>query len=107
MTDPKPKLVAVGSPHDTSDSERAPQQRRRWTDLGVGFWLLPICAQPFAAATSLISTAPTSGFASSAIRDQWRIGGITHAVFEKTSLTQNITIGIATVCVGGRIGGRP
>ncbi len=40
MTDPQPKLVAVGSEQDKSTSDRAPQQRRRWTDLGVGFWLL-------------------------------------------------------------------
>jgi uncharacterized protein HemX len=32
--------VAVGSAQQTSDSPQAPQQRRRWTDLGVGFWLL-------------------------------------------------------------------
>ena len=42
MTDPKPKLVAVGSAQDESASERAPQQRRRWTDFGVGFWLLAV-----------------------------------------------------------------
>ncbi len=42
MTDPKPKLVAVGSLPDESPSDRAPQQRRRWTDLGVGFWLLAL-----------------------------------------------------------------
>ena len=42
MTDPKPKLVAVGSAQDKGASDRAPQQRRRWTDLGVGFWLLAV-----------------------------------------------------------------
>jgi hypothetical protein len=41
VTDPKPKLVAVGSAQDKSASARA-QQRRRWTDLGVGFWLLAV-----------------------------------------------------------------
>ena len=40
--DPKPKLVAVGSAEDTSESQRTPQQRRRWTDLGVGFWVLAV-----------------------------------------------------------------
>ena len=42
MTDPKPKLVAVGSAQDKGASDRAPQKRRRWTDLGVGFWLLAV-----------------------------------------------------------------
>jgi hypothetical protein len=42
VTDPKPKLVAVGSLPDESPSDRAPQQRRRWTDLGVGIWLLAL-----------------------------------------------------------------
>ena len=42
MTDPKPKLVAVGSAPDEKAAERAPQQRRRWSDLGVGFWLLVV-----------------------------------------------------------------
>ncbi len=42
MTDPKPKLVAVGSAKDESPPDRTPQQRRRWTDLGVGFWLLAV-----------------------------------------------------------------
>ena len=42
MTDPKPKLVAVGSAQDESASDRAPQQRRRWTDLRVGFWLVAV-----------------------------------------------------------------
>ncbi len=42
MTDPKPKLVAVGSAPDKSASDRAPQQRRRWTDLRVGIWLLVV-----------------------------------------------------------------
>ncbi len=42
MTDPKPKLVAVGAARETSTSDRPPQQRRRWTDLGVGFWLLAV-----------------------------------------------------------------
>ncbi|HEX9813327.1 MAG TPA: hypothetical protein VGB31_00105 [Myxococcota bacterium] len=40
--DPKPKLAAVGSAEDTSESQRTPQQRRRWTDLGVGFWVLAV-----------------------------------------------------------------
>ena len=42
MTDPKPKLVAVGSAQDKSASDGSPQQRRRWTDLGAGFWLLAV-----------------------------------------------------------------
>ena len=42
MTDPKPKLVAVGPAPDKSAPDRAPQQRRRWTDLGVGIWLLVV-----------------------------------------------------------------
>jgi hypothetical protein len=42
VTDPKPKLVAVGSEQDKSTPGGAPQQRRRWTDLGVGFWLLSV-----------------------------------------------------------------
>jgi uncharacterized iron-regulated membrane protein len=42
VTDPKPKLVAVGSAQDTGDSQPAPQKRRRWTDLGIGFWLLAV-----------------------------------------------------------------
>jgi uncharacterized protein HemX len=42
VTKAKPKLVAVGSAQDESASSRAPQQRRRWTDLGVGFWLLAV-----------------------------------------------------------------
>ena len=42
MTDPKPKLVAVASAPDKSASDQAPQQRRRWTDLGVGIWLLAV-----------------------------------------------------------------
>ncbi len=42
MTDPKPRLVAVGPAPDNSASDRAPQQRRRWTDLGVGIWLLVV-----------------------------------------------------------------
>ncbi len=42
MTDPKPKLVAVGSLPDENPSDRTPQQRRRWTDLGVGIWLLAL-----------------------------------------------------------------
>ena len=42
MTDPKPKLVAVGSKRDESTPDQTPQQRRRWTDLGVGFWLLAL-----------------------------------------------------------------
>jgi len=42
VTDPKPKLVAVGSTQEATESKRAPQQRRRWTDLGVAFWLLAL-----------------------------------------------------------------
>ena len=42
MTDPKPRLVAVGPAPDKSASDRAPQQRRRWTDLGFGIWLLVV-----------------------------------------------------------------
>ena len=42
MTDPKPRLVAVGPAPDNSASARAPQQRRRWTDLGFGIWLLVV-----------------------------------------------------------------
>ena len=42
MTDPKPRLVAVGSTQDPGDSEPAVQQRRRWTDLGIGFWILAL-----------------------------------------------------------------
>jgi len=42
VTEPKPRLVAVGAAQQTSDSPQAPQQRRRWTDLGVGFWLLAV-----------------------------------------------------------------
>ncbi len=42
MADPKPKLVAVGSAQEKIASDRSPQRRRRWTDLGVGFWLLAL-----------------------------------------------------------------
>ncbi len=42
MPDPKPKLVAVGAAKDESPPDRTPQQRRRWTDLGVRFWLLAV-----------------------------------------------------------------
>ena len=42
MTDPKPKLVAVGSAQDTGDSQPVPPTRRRWTDLGIGFWILAL-----------------------------------------------------------------
>jgi uncharacterized iron-regulated membrane protein len=42
VTDPKPKLVAVGSAQDTGDSQPAPPKRRRWTDLGIGFWILAL-----------------------------------------------------------------
>ena len=42
MTDPKPKLVAVGSAQEKSTSDRPPQRRRRWTDIGLGFWLLAV-----------------------------------------------------------------
>jgi cell division protein FtsB len=41
VTDPKPKLVAVGSAQEKSTSDR-PQRRRRWTDIGLGFWLLAV-----------------------------------------------------------------
>jgi uncharacterized protein HemX len=41
VTDPKPKLVAVGPKQKESASHPAPQQRR-WTDLGAGFWLLAL-----------------------------------------------------------------
>jgi len=42
VTDPKTKVVAIGSAQHASDSQPAPQQRRRWTDLGIGFWLLAV-----------------------------------------------------------------
>ncbi|MCH7644740.1 MAG: hypothetical protein IH974_07880 [Myxococcales bacterium] len=42
MTDPKPKLVAVGRAQNKSASHPAPQEGRRWTDLGAGFWLLAL-----------------------------------------------------------------
>jgi hypothetical protein len=42
VSDPKPKLVAVGSAKDEGASVRAPQQRRRGTDLGAGFWLIVV-----------------------------------------------------------------
>jgi hypothetical protein len=42
VTDPKPKLVAVGRAQNKSASHQAPEQRRRWTDLGAGFWLLAV-----------------------------------------------------------------
>ena len=42
MTDSKPKLVAVDSAHGADASHGAPQQSRRWTDLGVGLWLLVV-----------------------------------------------------------------
>ena len=42
MTDPKPRLVAVGPAPEKSASDQEPQQRRRWTDLGVGIWLLVV-----------------------------------------------------------------
>ena len=42
MTDPKPKLVAVGSAQEKSAPDRLPRRHRRWTDLGVGFWLLAV-----------------------------------------------------------------
>jgi uncharacterized iron-regulated membrane protein len=42
VTDPKPKLVAVGSAQDKGTPDRAPQRRRRWMDLGAGFWLLAV-----------------------------------------------------------------
>jgi hypothetical protein len=42
MTDAKPKLVSVGPGHDAPPAPRAPQQRRRWTDLGVAFWALGV-----------------------------------------------------------------
>ena len=42
MTDPKPKLVAVGSAQEKSAPDRSPRRHRRWTDLGVGLWLLVV-----------------------------------------------------------------
>jgi hypothetical protein len=42
MTDAKPKLVSVGPGHEAPPAQRAPQQRRRWTDLGVAFWALGV-----------------------------------------------------------------
>ena len=42
MTDPKPKLVAVGAARGKSASDRPPQRRHRWTDLGLGFWLIAV-----------------------------------------------------------------
>jgi len=42
VTDSKPKLVAVDSAHGADASHGAPQQSRRWTDLGVGLWLLVV-----------------------------------------------------------------
>ncbi len=42
MTEPKPKLIAVGSSQHTSESQPGSPQRRRWTDLGIGFWLLAV-----------------------------------------------------------------
>jgi len=42
VTEPKPKLVSVGSSQHTNESQPASPQRRRWTDLGVGFWLLAV-----------------------------------------------------------------
>jgi uncharacterized protein HemX len=42
VADPKPKLVAVGPAKDPGASDQAPQQRRRGTDLGAGFWLLAV-----------------------------------------------------------------
>jgi uncharacterized coiled-coil protein SlyX len=42
VTDPKPKLVAVDPAQNTGDSRPAPQKRRRWTDLGVGFWVVAV-----------------------------------------------------------------
>ncbi len=42
MTDPKPKLVAVGAAREKSASDRPPLRHRRWTDLGLGFWLIAV-----------------------------------------------------------------
>jgi len=42
VADPKPRLVAVGSAQDPGDPESADKQRRRWTDLGIGFWVLAV-----------------------------------------------------------------
>jgi len=42
VTDPRPKLVAVGSASKQGSANRAQKQRRRWTDLGLGFWLLAV-----------------------------------------------------------------
>jgi len=39
VTDSRPKLVAVDSARGAGASHGTPQQRRRWTDLGVGLWL--------------------------------------------------------------------
>jgi len=44
VTGSKPKLVAVDSAPGVSAPDRTPRQRRRWTDLGVGFWLLVVIA---------------------------------------------------------------
>jgi len=42
VADAKPKLVAVGSSERAGASDRAPQPRRRGTDLGIGFWILAV-----------------------------------------------------------------
>jgi len=42
VTDPKPKLVAVDSETDTASTHKPRPQRRRWSDPGIGFWLLAI-----------------------------------------------------------------
>ena len=42
MADPKPRLVAVGAAQDAGDSQPAAPKRRRWTDLGIGFWILAV-----------------------------------------------------------------
>jgi len=39
---PSGKLVAVASPPDESVSQKPPQQRSGWQQLGVGFWLLAV-----------------------------------------------------------------
>ncbi len=56
MAEPKPKLVAVESAPSKGASDRAPQPRRRWTDLGVGIWLLAV----FVVVTVMIISAQKS-----------------------------------------------
>jgi len=42
MADPKPRLVAVDSAQGAGASQPAAPKRRRWTDLGIGFWILAV-----------------------------------------------------------------